>query len=179
MKLETELNQLKQTIAHLQNKIGAENLTTNEMADLQEELMDDEDYFEWLPDVPMPIGSIKVEHEANSGNASLMENDEFYQAEDFGVSPRLPMQLNESTASTTIDASAIPSTTNDDSIASTSSITSPSSNFQQNTSAFTQMNSSSSSNGMQNDIVAGSIEFTINVSIFCVQFSFRFIYQNE
>lgn len=154
VKLEAEVTQLKGTIAHLQNKIGAENLTTSEMADLQDDLMDDGDFFEWLPKVPLPIGSIKTERESDF--ESSMENDDFHEAHDFGVSPNAALQRNESTASAAIVTSAIAPTTIIEPTACSST-----SDQQQNLS---DMDSVPSSSGMYNDKVAGSIEFTTDVS---------------
>lgn len=159
VKLEAEVTQLRETIVHLQNRIGAENLTTKEMADLQDELMDDDDFFEWLPNVPVPIGSIKHEREfTDDSEMSSMDNDNFVQAEDFGASP------NATTHEIASSSNALFS----EPIASTSGSATPS-NYRRNLPDLSQLTSSSI------DKVIGSIEFTTDVRTLCCRYYSPFI----
>lgn len=160
VKLENENTQLKETIVQLQNRIGAEDLTTNQMADLQETLLadddDDDESFLWLngtqANLPGPIGDVKVENESmDTLEMTSSENDELVELDNSDFPPYLTMQQNKSIR---------------EPIASTSGIASTS-NCQQTTSIVPTMNFSPTSSASC-DKVAGSIEFTLDVRIVCL-----------
>lgn len=151
VKLEHENTQLKETITQLQNRIGAEDLTTSEMADLQETLMaddDDDESFHWLnitrDNLPAPIGSVKVENESMDDLELASPEVNYSEVENIDLSPNVTAQQNGSDF---------------EPIASTSCATS-SPNRQQDTSAVVM-------DLHHNDKVAGSVEFILNVRNLC------------
>lgn len=157
VKLEKENVQLKETIVHLQNRIGAEDLTVDEMQDIQETLMDDDDGLEWLQNtLPMPIGRIKSEPVA-ADELEVSSMNTFVLAEDHGISPNSSQNFNDSSIAGSLDVQ-----TNDDSptepIASTSSAVTCTSNVNTNTFADSFVNATTT-----HDVVCGSIEFVLDV----------------
>lgn len=159
VKLEEENTQLKETIVHLQNRIGAEDLTVDEMQDIQEILMDDDDDdgLEWLQGtLPMPAGQIKSEP-IDTDEIEVSSMDTFQQAEDDTVvtnemqngSPIL--RTSNVRPNTFVDSTVGP-------IASTSSGITGASNVHKNT-----MDDSSVDTTTPLDAVSGSIEFVLDV----------------
>lgn len=147
VKLEDENTQLKETIVHLQNRIGAEDLTVDEMQDIQETLMDDDDGLEWLQNpLPRPIGSIKTEPVAND-EFEVSSMDDFVQAEDNGISPNTSQKCDDSSF---------------EPIANTSNAIASTSNGHQNTFVDSSVDTTTS-NGIPHNIVTGSIELVLDV----------------
>lgn len=151
VKLENENMQLKETITHLQNRIGSEDLTIEEMAELQESLLDDDgdendESFNWLigaqDDIPAPIGSVKVEPESMDDSELTPMETNNSEEDDFDPPTNTTTQQNESVHEPN---------------ASTSAIMSPPPNRQQNTPAVAM--------DLHSDKVAGFVQFTLNVNI--------------
>lgn len=154
VKLENENTQLKETIMQLQNRIGAEDLTTDEMAAIQEELLDDDDddeSFLWLNgtenNIPLSVASVKVEPVDDGNDLDVLSSEgNNLEAENFDFSANVSMQQNESIRE------PAPSTSG----------STPTSGRQPNNSVFSTMNMHNS------DKVAGNVEFTLNVRIVCL-----------
>lgn len=155
VKLEEENTQLKETIMHLQNQIGAEDLTMDEMQDIQETLMDDDDGLEWAErTLPMPIGHIKSEPIAATSDASTI--DIYEEAEDHGIPP------NASNGDNEISSNEHPNMFDDSSIesgAGSSNGIADTSNEHANT-----LNGPTVDTTAPQDAVCGSIEFVLDVS---------------
>lgn len=155
VKLEEENTQLKETIMHLQNRIGAEDLTVDEMQSIQETLMEDDDGLEWAENaLPMPIGHIKSEPVAMDSDASA--TDHYDTAEGHVISPNASqndIEIPSNEHSITFDESSIKPT------AGTSNGIADASNEHANTS-----NGLSVDATIPQDAVCGSIEFVLDVS---------------
>lgn len=154
VKLENENTQLKETIVQLQNRIGAEDLTADEMADLQETIMEDDgdESFSWTlgeeSNFPTPIGCVKVEPVEPMDDLEMPSSD-----------------INDVDAFNTSQSSM---TLQNESIRESSSSNGNTATASQIVPVAPTNDLMSTSSGNINDKVTGRIPFTLNVSIVCM-----------